>query len=51
AALHGVPREAFRPYPPVGEPPHGALVLAIGEPCSGCTVISRSGGYVAFIQR
>jgi len=51
AALEGVPREAFVPYPAAGEPPPGSVVLAIGEACSGCPVVSGSGGYVAFIQR
>lgn len=50
-ALHGVPREAFRPYPSTGLPPAGSLVLAIGDPCEGCELLSRRGGYVAYRQR
>jgi 4-amino-4-deoxy-L-arabinose transferase-like glycosyltransferase len=50
-ALHGVPREMFRPYPAEGTAPPASLVVATGAPCDGCTVISRSGGYVAFLER
>ena len=50
-ALHGVEREAFRPYPAEGTPPPGSLVVAIGAPCDGCEVVRRSGGYVAYLQR
>jgi 4-amino-4-deoxy-L-arabinose transferase-like glycosyltransferase len=50
-ALFGVPREAFRSYPAEGAPPAGSLVVATGAPCEGCTVVSRSGGYVAYRQR
>lgn len=50
-ALHGVEREAFRSYPAEGAPPPGSLVLAAGEPCAGCEVVSSSGGLVAYLQR
>lgn len=51
AALHGLEREAFRSYPSEGTPPPRSLVVAIGGPCAGCEVVTRSGGYVAYLQR